>query len=108
MFVPTHIVERARKKAMQSICMFPVAALGFNRAGVCVITRTNRPRFSRFGGGLHAERLVMQQAKARGVVRILICRVGDGGTLLPIEPCETCSNIAKKLGIKLESIKETY
>jgi len=99
-----HLIDRAQRKASQSICKFYVAALGFNRAGVCVVTRTNRPRFSRQGGGLHAEQLVMQQAKQKGVVRILICRVGRGGKLRPIEPCESCAKIAEKLGIEITSV----
>lgn len=99
-------VERAMRKSSQSICRFYVAALGFNKAGVCVITRTNRPRFSRHGGGLHAEQLVMQQAKRCGVVRILICRVGRSGILRPIIPCENCAKIAKKLGIEIVSVPD--
>ena len=100
----TQIFDRARKKAAQSNCKFFVAAFGFNKSGVVVIAKTNRPRFNRYGGGLHAERLVMQQAKKRGVVRIMICRVGKAGTLLPIEPCETCQKIANKLGIEINTV----
>jgi cytidine deaminase len=68
------------------------------------MSRTNRPRFNQFGGGWHAERLVMEQAKARGIVRIIVCRVGKQGNLLPIEPCAVCQKIADKLGIKLVTL----
>ncbi len=100
----TQIVERARTKAGQSICKFSVAAIGLNRSGIPVMSRTNRPRFNRFGGGWHAERLVMEQAKARGIVKIIVCRIGKKGNLLPIEPCAACQKIADKLGVKLVTL----
>lgn len=100
------IIERARKKAGQSICKFNVAAIGINRAGIPVMSRANRPRFNGYGGGYHAERLVMEQAKAKGIVRIIVCRIGKAGNLLPIQPCKVCQKIADKLGIELVSIPE--
>jgi hypothetical protein len=98
------LVLRAIKKAQQSICRLRVAALGFNAAGVCVMTRTNRPRFLHKGGGYHAERRVLAQAKQKGIVRILICRISKSGNLLPIDPCSTCQNIADKLGVELATL----
>jgi hypothetical protein len=98
------ILNRAKKKALQSICKFQIAALGFNKRGECVIIKTNRPRFGGRGGGLHAEILVMNEAKKYGIVRILICRVGKGGEVRPIEPCDNCAKIAAKLGIKINSV----
>lgn len=99
------ITERARKKALQSICKIRVAALGFNKAGVCVMTRTNTPtKFGRKGGGRHAERRIMSVARRKGIVRILICRVGDGGVLRPIDPCPQCQAVADKLGIAIDTI----
>lgn len=98
------IIERARTKAGQSICKFSVAAIGLNKSGIPVMSRTNRPRFNQLGGGWHAERLVMEQAKIRGIVRIIVCRVGKAGNLLPIEPCNVCQKIADKLGIELVTI----
>ena len=97
--------NRLIKKASQSICKFRVAALGFNSEGVCVASASNRPRFSHKGGGIHAERKLME-LKSKGIVKILICRIGNGGDLLPIDPCETCQKIADKLGIRIVSIKE--
>jgi cytidine deaminase len=98
--------NRIFSKAMSSICKMHVAALGFNHDGVCVMARTNKPRFSRKGGGLHAERQILAEAKRRGIVKIVICRVGKGGSILPIDPCSTCKKIADKLGVVIESIKE--
>jgi cytidine deaminase len=85
-----NIIQRAIKKAEQSTCKMKVAALGFNRDGVCVSAKTNKPRFQRKGGGMHAERLVMEEAKVKGIVKILICRIGKGSELRPIDPCPAC------------------
>jgi hypothetical protein len=79
--------------------------MGFNKAGVCVITRTNRPRFSKEGGGWHAERRVMAEAAKKGVVKVLICRVSPRtGKLRPIDPCPECQAIADKLGVIIETV----
>lgn len=100
------IIKRAINKAKQSICKFKIAALGFNQNGDCVITRTNAPGFNRKGGGKHAEARIMMYAKRRGITKILICRIGNSGNLLPINPCESCQKIADKLNIKIETIKD--
>ena len=100
------IVERAKKKAKQSICKFRIAALGFNQSGVCVMARTNKPRFNRYGGGIHAEREILAVAQQKGIVKIIICRIGRSGDILPIEPCDQCQAIADKLGVKIETIRE--
>jgi hypothetical protein len=102
--INTEIINRARKKAASSPCKFQIAALGFNKRGELVLIKTNRSRFSRHGGGLHAEMEIMVQARKYGIVRILICRVGKGGNLRPIDPCPNCKKVADKLDIKIETI----
>lgn len=99
-----NIVEKATHKALQSPCKFKISALGFNRKGELVMSVTNSFRFPRKGGGIHAEARIMEQAKRKGIKTILICRVGLGGELLPIEPCEHCSKIAEKLNIRIVSL----
>ena len=98
------IIYTAQKKAGQSPCRNRVSALGFNKNGDCVMKAFNKYRFERKGGGIHAERQIMQQAKKKGIVHILICRVGRSGNLLPIEPCSKCQKIADKLGIVISSV----
>jgi len=97
-------VEIARKKAAQSICRTKISAIGFNRDGVIVAKATNKPRFSRPGGGLHAERELMKMAKRKGITSILICRVNKSGGLLPVDPCEGCAEKADELGIKIYTV----
>ena len=105
MKIQKQLKERMIRKAKQSICKFRLCAFGFNRDGICVATATNSPRFSHKGGGLHAEEKIFFSAKSKGIVKILICRIGSGGTIRPIDPCERCSKIAEKLGIKIETIQ---
>ena len=100
----TYIHNRVVKKASQSSCRFLIAAIGFNRKGQIVVIKTNRPRFDRLGGGIHAEIQVMRLAKRYGIVKILIGRVGKAGILRPIDPCKNCLKVANKLGIKIDSI----
>ena len=94
----------AKNKARQSLCRNRVSALGFNKNGDCVIKTFNKHRFERKGGGIHAEMQIMQQARKKGIVHIIICRVGRNGDLLPIEPCKKCQQIADKLEITISSV----
>jgi hypothetical protein len=48
----------------------------------------------------------MKEARRKGITRILICRVGAGGTLRPIDPCSKCQAIADKLGIVINTVPE--
>jgi len=82
-----------------------VVALGFNSKNVCLITSTNKPRYSKKGGGLHAEEVIFREAKRLGIVRILICRVNESEEFLPIDPCPRCSKIANKMNIVIDTIQ---
>lgn len=95
---------RLKKKANQSSCIFKVAALGFNKKGECVASSVNKPFLNKKGGGIHAEEQLFKVAKKKGIVKILLCRVGRSGELRPIKPCCSCSKTAKKLGITIVSI----
>lgn len=108
MNIPNYLCLVAAKKARQSICRNKVAAIGLNWNGDIVSKKFNRPRFSRKGGGVHAEMAVMQEAKRKGVVAIIICRISgeNGKNFLPIDPCPACKAKAEELGIKIYSIGE--
>ena len=97
------ILERAIKKAEQSICKYKVSAIGFDKKGRMIGTACNRPRFSKEGGSIHAEMALMAQYK-ENLKTILICRVNDGGDIKPIDPCDVCAAKAEELGIKIVSI----
>jgi hypothetical protein len=91
----------AQAKAFQSNCVYKVSALGLNRKGEVMAKAFNKHRFEGHGRGIHAERQVM---KKKGVKTIIIARVGNGGDLLPITPCDKCKEIADSLGIRIISV----
>lgn len=97
------IIHIAKRKALQSPCRYKISALGFNGKGECIYRACNRPRFSRKGGGVHAEMDVMANA-GPSLRYILICRVNNSGDLMPIDPCTMCKEKANELGIKITTI----
>jgi len=97
------LLDRLVRKAGQSRCMFRVSAMAFDRRGRILGMAMNQPRFHRPGGGRHAEMELMRTLK--GVRTILICRIGQGGAILPLEPCRACSRKASKLGIRIVSVR---
>ena len=99
------LTHRVIKKASQSTCRYKIGAIGLNAKGELVGTSINKPRFSRYGGGIHSEMGLMKQY-GKKLKTIIICRVNNNGNLLPIKPCKVCSKKAKDLGIKIYSIME--
>lgn len=97
------IKDIAIKKAMQSLCKFRISALGFNSKDELIYKATNKLRFISKGGGIHAEQVVMKRA-GPSLSYIIICRVNRKGLILPIDPCEICSSLAKKRKIKIISL----
>jgi hypothetical protein len=98
------LIDIAIKKASQSPCKSKISAIGLNKHGKVVSTACNHPRFSRYGGGVHAE----IKALARGGIKVhsmIICRVGRLGDIRPIECCPACKKVLDKKGIKVYSIK---
>jgi tRNA(Arg) A34 adenosine deaminase TadA len=97
------VVERAIKKAEQSLCTYKISAIGLGKRGEIIYTAMNKSRFMRKFGGSHAEMEVMRRGGS-GVRTIIICRVGNSGLVLPISPCPMCSAKAKELGIRIISV----
>lgn len=96
------VIIRAIRKANQSSCHYRISAIGFSKRGDMLCCYTNKPRFSRLGGGLHAEmRVIRSNPKVK---TMLICRIGAGGALLPIHPCKRCSKVLNKLGVKVVTV----
>lgn len=93
-----------KKKALKSICHYRVAALGVGHDGRVVGCKTNRPRFNRKGGGIHAEMALMSRY-GKSIRRIYILRIGDSGRTRPISPCNACRRKAEELGIKIFTVE---
>lgn len=104
MNIDTELKNRAQRKAITSNCHFKISAMGYSAKGNFLGACTNQHRFIGKGKGMHAERKLIAKF-GRRLKSIVICRVGNGGDLLPIDPCETCQKIADKMGIKIYSIK---
>jgi hypothetical protein len=93
----------ARKKANQSFSKYKISAIALDKNGSVLATAVNRPRFSRKGGGDHAEMIALRKGGPR-ISSIMICRVGKSGNLLGIDPCKNCQKILDKLGIRVYSV----
>jgi len=90
---------------MQSQCRYKVAAIGLDHRGRVIGVEHNRQRFPRKGGGLHAELRLMQRCP-KSLKTILIVRLGNGGVVRPIAPCNACQTKADELGITIRTVEE--
>lgn len=82
-----------------------VLAIGFNDKNDMIGIKTNGFGLSNSrGSGKHAERELIKRY-GKKISKIVILRIGRAGAILPIDPCETCSKVANKLGIKIESFE---
>lgn len=107
-----NIVQTLHKKACKSSCTYKVSAVAFDKRGDVLGTAFNMhsswnvldfDTLGRAGTAKHPERLLIKRY-GKHVKTILICRVGKGGDLRPIDPCPACRKAASKLGIKIISI----
>ena len=99
------ITNIAINKAKQSCCRYRISAIGLNKKGEIIGAAYNKPRFDRLHGGLHAEANLIRR-HGKQISSIIICRVGNSGSLLPIKPCDKCKELAYKLNIKIVSISD--
>jgi hypothetical protein len=99
-----HIIKIAKSKALQSHCRYKVSALGFNRKNDLIDYVKNEHRWEGKGRGSHSEMIIMLH-NPTSLKSIIICRVNKKGDFLPIDPCKTCAEKAKELGIKIYTIK---
>ena len=101
------------EKASNSPCTYKVSAIAFDKKGDILGHVTNshsrnwnvleKSSAGRPGTGTHAERKLMARY-GDNIKTIVICRLGNDGDILPIDPCETCRKVARKYGIKIISI----
>ena len=114
------LIERLKKKAWTGKSKFKIAAFAFSRKGnflgsaansvsSCLSYENYRKRCL-LGeeckhSGKHAEKALIEKYGKR-ISTILIVRIGLGGEIRPIEPCQMCSKIADKLGIKIISVEK--
>jgi deoxycytidylate deaminase len=99
------VLIKAKRRALKSSCRYKISALGFNSRGELIYSSFNKPRFKRYGGGVHAEMNVMLKA-GPSLKTIILCRVNNYGKLLPIDPCSVCKRKSEELGIKIITIND--
>ena len=101
------LIYRLKNKATQTKTCYRIAAIAFSKIGEHLGTATNgfkmdgRPPGK--GCGIHAERKLITRYGYH-IKTIVICRIGNGGAILPIRACDTCKKIADKMGIKIISV----
>jgi len=91
------LLNRVRKKAIKATTAYRVIAVGCVGGKIVVCACSHR--FTRKGGGIHAEEKVMIRRK--DVEKIFLFRFSKTGNMLQIEPCNRCSKHATRLGIKI-------
>lgn len=103
------IVKKLVDKAEQTTTCYRISAIAFNKKGEILGSATNSfkmdGRIAGKGSGIHAERRLISRYK-NNIHTIIICRIGLGGDILPIDPCEVCKKVASKMGIKIISVKD--
>lgn len=100
-----------KEKAMHSPCTYKISAIALDAKGDVLGHVTNshswnvleKESIGRAGTADHAEARLLKQYRQL-VKTIIICRVGRGGDLRPIDPCPVCQKIAAKYGAKIVSV----
>ena len=102
------IMQRLHKKCMQSPSQYRIACVALNKKGDVLGYTTNKFRKDQIkpliGSGLHAESYAMARYYPFGLKTLVIMRIGNGGDILPIDPCEDCQKMARKLGVTIKSV----
>ena len=102
------ILKRLWRKAMQSPSQYRIACVALNKKGEVIGYTSNKFRKDKIrplmGSGLHAEQIAMAKFAPFGLKTLLIMRIGNGGDILPIDPCEDCLKAARKIGVTIRSV----
>jgi len=97
------ILKRLTLKAKSSVCKYKVSAVAFDKKGNVLGYSSNKFRFSKYRGGLHAEMILMARY-GKNIKRILILRTSNTGQISVMDACPVCSQKAKELGIRIISL----
>ena len=104
MTIDIDIENQLKSKAKKSLCRFNIAAVGLNRSGKVVGRSFNRPSdVTKHGNKEHAEAVLIRRYRNK-IKTIIICRVNNRGSYLPIDPCPACLSLAQKYDINIISL----
>ena len=84
--------------------MQSVAAIAISKKGNVLGTSSNLPSNVPGIRYKHAEGILIGRY-GKSISKIFILRIGRGGNLLPIEPCEQCRKLALRMGIEISTIE---
>lgn len=102
------LIRTLSKKAEQSPSTYRISGVALTKRGNVLGWASNGYRREYIEPGRYSgEHCEMRLIKRYGskIKTIIIMRIGSGGNILPIDPCEKCSKVAEKMGIKIYSIK---
>ena len=98
------LISQGIRKAMKTLCHSKVAVICFDKRGKYLGITVNYQRFSKKGGGVHAEIKALRTFGKR-LRTIVLLRSGHSGILRPIECCPACSKVMSANKIKVVTIK---
>lgn len=108
MTINPSLLRSLSKKAWQSPSTYRISGVAISKHGNILGWASNgyRKEYVEPGkySGEHCEMRLIKRYGSR-ISTIIIMRIGSGGNILPIDPCEKCAKVAEKMGIKITSVK---
>ena len=96
------------RKATHSPSHIRMAGVAFNKKGEILGIMSNGFRAEQIKpakySGNHVEKKLIQRY-GNLISKIVLLRIGRGGDILPIDPCEKCQKLLDKYGIKVMTVK---
>lgn len=102
------LFHRMKRKAASNSSQYHLAAAGFDEKGELLSIETNSFRRDNIGtkkySGYHVECRLLHR-HGQKLHSIVLLRIGNGGDVLPIDPCPKCKAILDKVGVKVYPIR---
>ena len=100
------LLKRAIRKGKKVPLKYRIVAVGFNKKGEFLSVATNRARFSKKSGGLHAE-INMLLRHGKDLHSLFLLRVSRKGELLPIDSCACCKGVLAEHKVRVYKVRRT-
>lgn len=105
--IPSPLFERMMAKCHASPSQYHLSVAAFDKKGDLLGVVSNSFRRDRLPAlrfsGAHAEMRAVHRWGPK-IKTMILMRVGNGGAVRPIECCEKCAAVMKKMGIKVISV----
>lgn len=107
MKINRHIISCLKKQAEKSPSAYRIGGIAVSKRGNILGTAFNTFRVEQLtpgpGTNNHCEAVLIKKY-GRRISTIIIMRIGRGGAILKIDPCQACQKLADKLGIKIITV----